>query len=74
MNGRTMICVGTIARAGAFAADEPAHAALTLTAVGGGGGSEAFLPPGAMMLIGFAGLGYAGYRKAKSRALPLPTT
>jgi PEP-CTERM motif len=38
MNGRTMICASTIALAGAFAAAEPAHAALTLIAVGGGGG------------------------------------
>ncbi len=52
-----------------FAIDEPGYSAYTLEGVPAGPAATPAPEPAtwAMMLMGFAGFGYAGYRKAKTR-------
>jgi PEP-CTERM motif len=54
-----------------FAIEDPAFANYTITGVPEGPAAAAAPEPAtwAMMLIGFAGLGFAGYRKARGNAL-----
>ncbi len=54
-----------------FAIDDPAFANYTIVGVPAGPAAAAAPEPAtwAMMLLGFAGLGLAGYRKAKGAAI-----
>jgi hypothetical protein len=54
-----------------FAIDDPAFANYTIVGVPVGPAATAAPEPAtsAMMLLGFAGLGFAGYRKAKRNGL-----